>query len=50
MSASNFKWLIVYRDYTTQVVIAKSIDEIIYSENLDQCSEYIINIIRLELY
>lgn len=50
MSSSRFEWLIVYNDYSTQTVIAYSVDDIIFNTNLYQSSENIINITRLELY
>ena len=50
MSSSRFEWLIVYDDYSTQIVVARSVDEIIYNDNLYQSSENIMNITRLELY
>lgn len=50
MSSSRFEWLIVYNDYSTQIVAACSVDEIVFNTNLYQSSENIINITRLELY
>lgn len=50
MSSSRFEWLIVYSDYSTQIVVAYSVDDIIFNTNLYQSSENIMNIIRLELY
>ena len=50
MSSSRFEWLIVYSDYSTQIVVAYSVDDIIFNTYLYQSSENIINITRLELY
>jgi len=50
MSASNYEWMVIYGDYSTQVVTAYSIMDIIMSDNLEQSDSNIINIIRLDLY
>lgn len=50
MSSSNYEWMIIYGDYSTQVVTAYSIMDIIMSDNLEQSDSNIINIIRLDLY
>lgn len=50
MSASNYEWMVIYGDYSTQVVTVYSIMDIIMSDNLEQSDSNIINIIRLDLY
>lgn len=51
MSRSYFKWLIVYTDDSTQIVVSDTIDRIINIDydKLEQSTEDIINIIRLDL-
>lgn len=48
MSSSNYEWMVIYRDYSTQVVTAFSIMDIIMSNALEQSDSNIINIIRLD--
>ena len=50
MSSSNYEWMVIYKDYSTQVVTAFSIMDILMSATLEQSDSNIINIIRLDLY
>lgn len=50
MSVSNYEWMVIYGDYSTQVITACSIMDIIMSDDLEQSDSNIINIIRLDLY
>ena len=48
MSSSIYKWMVIYEDYSTQVVTANSVMDIIMSSDLEQSDSDIINIIRLD--
>ena len=48
MSSSIYEWMVIYGDYSTQVVTASSVMDIIMSSDLEQSDSNIINIIRLD--
>ena len=48
MSSSIYKWMVIYEDYSTQVVTTSSVMDIIMSSDLEQSDSNIISIIRLD--
>lgn len=48
MSSSIYKWMVIYEDYSTQIVTASSVMDIIMSSDLEQSDSNIISIIRLD--
>ena len=48
MSSSIYKWMVIYEDYSTQIVTASSVMDRIMSSDLEQSDSNIINIIRLD--
>ncbi len=48
MSSSIYKWMVIYEDYSTQVITANSVMDVIMSSDLEQSDSDIINIIRLD--
>ena len=48
MSSSIYKWMVIYNDYSTQVITASDVMNVIMSSDLEQSDSDIINIIRLD--
>ncbi|MFQ9065674.1 MAG: hypothetical protein ACLR5O_00685 [Romboutsia timonensis] len=48
MSSSIYKWMVIYEDYSTQVVTANGVMDVIMSSDLEQSDSDIISIIRLD--
>lgn len=48
MSSSIYKWMVIYEDYSTQVVTASDVMNVIMSSDLEQSDSDIISIIRLD--
>lgn len=48
MASSIYKWMVIYNDYSTQVVTASDVMNVIMSSDLEQSDSDIINIIRLD--
>lgn len=48
MSSSIYKWMVIYEDYSTQVVTASNVMDVIMSSDLEQSDSDIISIIRLD--
>ncbi len=48
MSSSIYKWMVIYEDYSTQVITASNVMDVIMSSDLEQSDSDIISIIRLD--
>lgn len=48
MSSSIYKWMVIYNDYSTQVITASDVMNVIMSSDLEQSDSDIISIIRLD--
>ena len=48
MSSSIYKWMVIYEDYSTQVITASDVMNVIMSSDLEQSDSDIITIIRLD--
>lgn len=48
MSSSICKWMVIYEDYSTQVITASDVMNVIMSSDLEQSDSDIISIIRLD--
>lgn len=48
MSSSIYKWMVIYEDYSTQVITASDVMNVIMSSDLEQSDSDIISIIRLD--
>ena len=48
MSSSIYKWMVIYEDYSTQVITENSVMDVIMSSDLEQSDSNIISVIRLD--
>lgn len=48
MSSSIYKWMVIYEDYSTQVITASNVMDVIMSSDLEQSDSDIISIIRFD--